>query len=161
MIKLKNVLERASKKMGVARSDLEDFFKRGEQVAYAAEDWLFHESTPRQWAGMVIDGEVTIVRGLHGSTRHLAVLTPGALIAEGAFLEEEAHATGAFTRNGATVWQISQAALAKPFGRKSRINLLPHCRPGGRGYQRPAAHGCRTGHWRGSRSTDRRFPHRA
>jgi aspartate ammonia-lyase len=81
-------------------------------VAYAAEDWLFHESTPRQWAGMVIDGEVTIVRGLHGSTRHLAVLTPGALIAEGAFLEEEAHATGAFTRNGATVWQISQAALA-------------------------------------------------
>jgi aspartate ammonia-lyase len=66
MIKLKNVLERASKKMGVARSDLEDFFKRGEQVAYAAEDWLFHESTPRQWAGMVIDGEVTIVRGLHG-----------------------------------------------------------------------------------------------
>jgi aspartate ammonia-lyase len=112
MIKLKNVLERASKKMGVARSDLEDFFKRGEQVAYAAEDWLFHESTPRQWAGMVIDGEVTIVRGLHGSTRHLAVLTPGALIAEGAFLEEEAHATGAFTRNGATVWQISQAALA-------------------------------------------------
>jgi aspartate ammonia-lyase len=39
-------------------------------------------------------------------------LTPGALIAEGAFLEEEAHATGAFTRNGATVWQISQAALA-------------------------------------------------
>jgi aspartate ammonia-lyase len=112
MIKLKNVLERASKKMGVPRSDLEDFFKRGEQVAYAAEDWLFHESTPRQWAGMVIDGEVTIVRGLHGSTRHLAVLTPGALIAEGAFLEEEAHATGAFTRNGATVWQISQAALA-------------------------------------------------
>jgi aspartate ammonia-lyase len=112
MIKLKNVLERASKKMGVARSDLEDFFKRGEQVVYAAEDWLFHESTPRQWAGMVVDGEVTIVRGLHGSTRHLAVLTPGALIAEGAFLEEEAHGTGAFTRNGATVWQISQAALA-------------------------------------------------
>ena len=112
MIKLKNVLERASQKMGVARSDLEDFFKRGEQVVYAAEDWLFHESTPRQWAGMVVDGEVTIVRGLHGSTRHLAVLTPGALISEGAFLEEEAHATGAFTRNGATVWQISQAALA-------------------------------------------------
>jgi len=112
MIKIKNVLTRASRKMGVARSDLEDFVKRGEQVVYAAEDWLFHESTPRQWAGLVVDGDVTIVRGLHGSTRHLAVLTPGALIAEGALLEEDAHATGAFTRNGATVWQISQAALA-------------------------------------------------
>ncbi len=81
-------------------------------MVYAAEEWLFHESTPRQWAGLVVDGEVTIVRGLHGSTRHIAVLTPGALIAESAFLEEEAHGTGAFTRSGATVWQISQAALA-------------------------------------------------
>ncbi len=112
MISLDAVLDRASKKMGVPRADLNDFFERGEQKKYAAEEWLFHESTPRQWAGLVIDGEVTIVRGLHGSTRHLAVLTPGALIAESAFLEEEAHATGAFTRDGATVWQISQAALA-------------------------------------------------
>jgi aspartate ammonia-lyase len=112
MINFDDVLKRASQKMGVAEDDLKGFFERGEQKTYAAEDWLFHESTPRQWAGLVIDGEVTIVRGLHGSTRHLAVLTPGALIAESAFLEEEAHATGAFTRNGATVWQISQAALA-------------------------------------------------
>jgi aspartate ammonia-lyase len=112
MITLEVVLDRASKKMGVERADLKDFFERGDQVAYAAEAWLFHESTPRQWAGLVVEGEVTIVRGLHGSTRHLAVLTPGALIAESAFLEEEAHGTGAFTRNGATVWQISQTALA-------------------------------------------------
>jgi aspartate ammonia-lyase len=112
MIKLDDILERASKKMGVAQADLKDFFKRGEQVTYAAEDWLFHESTPRQWAGLVIDGEVTIVRGLHGSTRHLAVLAPGALIGESAFLEEGSHGTGAFTRSGATVWQISKGALA-------------------------------------------------
>jgi aspartate ammonia-lyase len=122
MIKLKNVLERASKKMGVARSDLEDFFKRGEQETYAAEDWLFHESTPRQWAGMVIDGEVTIVRGLHGSTRHLAVLTPGALIAESAFLEEEAHAPA---RLRATAPRSGRSPRQPwpTFGRKSRINF--------------------------------------
>ena len=112
MIKLDDILESVSKKMGVAQADLKDFFKRGEQVTYAAEDWLFHESTPRQWAGLVIDGEVTIVRGLHGTTRHLAELTTGALIGESAFLEEGSHGTGAFTRAGATVWQISQGALA-------------------------------------------------
>ena len=94
MIKLDDVLKRAATKMGVSQSDLKDFFDRGEQVAYTAEEWLFHESTPRQWAGLVVDGDVTIVRGLHGSTRHQAVLTPGALIAESAFLEEEAHAAG-------------------------------------------------------------------
>jgi aspartate ammonia-lyase len=112
MIKLRRCPGKGIPKNGGGRGRPEGFFRRGEQQTYAAEDWLFHESTPRQWAGLVIDGEVTIVRGLHGSTRHLAVLTPGALIAESAFLEEEAHATGAFTRNGATVWQISQAALA-------------------------------------------------
>lgn len=112
MTKLEEVLKRASGKMGLTPADLEDFFSRGEQVAYAPEEWLFHESTPRQWAGMVIEGEVKIVRGLHGSTRHLALLTPGALIAEGAFLEERPHATGAFTRLGAKVWQISAERLA-------------------------------------------------
>jgi hypothetical protein len=141
MIKLNTVLERASKKMGVARSDLEDFFRRGEQVAYAAEDWLFHESTPRQWAGMVIDGEVTIVRGLHGSTRHLAVLTPGALIAESAF-------PGRRSPRDRRVYPQRRHGLADLPGGAGRLSggkagsLLPHCRPGGRRHQRPAAHGC-------------------
>ena len=98
--------------MGISRDDLEDFFKRGQPTTYASEDWLYHESTPRQWAGLVLDGEVSIVRGLHGTTRQLAKLTPGELIAESALLEAGAHATSAFTRNGATVWQISKEAVA-------------------------------------------------
>ena len=108
MNKINEILQRASKRMGVATSDLQDFFSRGEQKAYAAEDWLFHESTPRQWGGLVLDGEVEIVRGLHGATKHLVVLAPGALISEGALLDDQPHATGAFTRQGATVWQMSR-----------------------------------------------------
>jgi len=111
MIKIDEILQTASDKMGMAQADLKDFFTRGEQITYNAEEWLFHESTPRQWAGLVIDGEVTIVRGLHGSSRHLAVLAPGVLISESAFLNERPHATGAFTRHGATVWQISLSNL--------------------------------------------------
>lgn len=111
MIELEEVLDSASKRIGIDHADLKDFFGRGERKAYAAEEWLFHESTPRQWAGLVVDGEVIIVRGLHGSTQHLALLGPGALIAESALLERNTHATGAFTRNGATVWQFSQTVL--------------------------------------------------
>ena len=106
-MKIDEILKTASKRIGVDQSDLRDFFARGEQLTYEAEEWLFHESTPRKWAGLVLDGEVEIVRGLHGSTKHLAVLAPGALISESAFLDEVAHGTGAFTRLGATVWQIS------------------------------------------------------
>jgi aspartate ammonia-lyase len=106
-MKIDEILKTASKRIGVDQSDLRDLFARGEQLTYEAEEWLFHESTPRKWAGLVLDGEVEIVRGLHGSTKHLAVLAPGALISESAFLDEVAHGTGAFTRLGATVWQIS------------------------------------------------------
>jgi aspartate ammonia-lyase len=110
-MKIDEILKTASKRIGVEQSYLQDFFALGEQHTYEAEEWLFHESTPRKWAGLVLDGEVEIVRGLHGSTKHLAVLAPGALISESAFLDEVAHGTGAFTRLGATVWQISRSRI--------------------------------------------------
>ena len=112
MLSFKRAINRASKKMGVNLDDLMEFLKRGEEKTYAAEEWLFHESTPRLWAGIVFDGDVTIIRGVHGSTGQIAVLTPGATISESALMEEEAHATGAFTRTGARVWQISLSAIA-------------------------------------------------
>jgi aspartate ammonia-lyase len=121
MSKIDEVLKRASKRMEVAESDLQDFFSRGEQKTYAAEEWLFHESTPRQWAGIVVEGEVEIVRGLHGSTKHLVALAPGALISEGAFLEDQAHANGAFTRQGATVWQMSCEQIEAFRGEKPEL----------------------------------------
>jgi aspartate ammonia-lyase len=111
MMKIDEILKTASKRIDVDPSDLQDFFAQGEQLTYEAEEWLFHESTPRKWAGLVLDGEVEIVRGLHGSTKHLAVLAPGALISESAFLDEVPHGTGAFTRLGATIWQISRNGI--------------------------------------------------
>jgi aspartate ammonia-lyase len=111
MMKIDEILKTASKRIDVDPTDLKDFFAQGEQLTYEAEEWLFHESTPRKWAGLVLDGEVEIVRGLHGSTKHLAVLAPGALISESAFLDEVPHGTGAFTRLGATIWQISRNGI--------------------------------------------------
>jgi aspartate ammonia-lyase len=110
-MKIDEILKTVSDRIGVEQTDLKDFFAHGEQHTYKAEEWLFHESTPRKWAGLVLDGEVEIVRGLHGSTKHLAVLAPGALISESTFLDEVPHGTGAFTRLGATVWQISRNGI--------------------------------------------------
>jgi aspartate ammonia-lyase len=104
-------LKAASRRIGVSQSDLKSFFSRGEEHTYEAGEWLFHESTPRQWAGVIISGEVELVRGLHGSSRRLVVLGPGALIAESAFLDDRPHSTSAFTRKGAVAWQISRFRL--------------------------------------------------
>ena len=107
MIKIDEILQRVAGRMGIDKAELKKFFDHGEQRTYAAEEWLFHESTPRRWGGIILDGEVEIVRGLHGSTRHYAVLGAGQMISEDAFLGDVPHSSGAFTRLGATVWLIT------------------------------------------------------
>jgi aspartate ammonia-lyase len=108
---LKRAVKNAATVIGVGAEDLKAFFKKGASVAYKPGDWIFHESTPRLWAGIVVEGEVEIVRGLHGPSTRLAVMRPGALIAESALLDDLPHSAGALTRSGATVWQIPRKQL--------------------------------------------------
>ena len=111
MMKIDEILKTASKRMGIDKAELQIFFDHGEQRTYVAEEWLFHESTPRRWGGIILDGEVEIVRGLHGSTKHYAVLGAGEMISEDAFLGDVPHTSGALTRLGATVWQITRTRI--------------------------------------------------
>jgi aspartate ammonia-lyase len=102
------LVKEAAHRMGISIEDMQAFFDKGTIQRYEPEAWLFHESTPRQWAGVIIEGEVAITRGQQGQTRHVAVLGPGALISESALLDELPHSTGALTRQGAAVWQIDR-----------------------------------------------------
>ena len=107
-----SILTQVAATTGISEDDLRIFSREGEKREYAANQWLFHESTPRQWAGIILSGEVSLVRGLHGSSRHLATMIEGSLISEGAFVEDESHINSAFTRNGATLWLISREKIA-------------------------------------------------
>ncbi len=111
MILEEQIIKQASKASGISEEDLHIFFEEGEKKSYQANEWLFHESTPRDWAGIILEGDVELVRGLHGSSRHVGSLISGTLISEGAFLGDDAHSTGAFTRHGTTVWKISKAKI--------------------------------------------------
>lgn len=112
MIFKKDIIEQVMKSSGISEADLFKFFAEGEQKSYGPNEWLFQESTPRMWAGIILDGDVELVRGLHGTSRHVATMIPGALINEGAFLEGDAHSNGGFTRKGAVIWQISREKIA-------------------------------------------------
>ena len=105
-------IEQAAMVSGIGVEDLTAFFAEGRAQSYGPNEWLFQESTPRQWAGVLLEGEVEIVRGLHGSSRHLATMMEGSLLSEGLLLDDDAHANGAYSRNGATVWQITKDELA-------------------------------------------------
>lgn len=107
----KSIIQQAAKASGISEEDLVLFFKKGERVEYAATEWLFHESTPRQWAGIILEGDIELARGLHGKSKHVATMVAGALISEGTFFDGDAHSNGAYTRNGAVVWQMSREKI--------------------------------------------------
>jgi len=107
------VVERTSSKTGIARKDLETILSQGVRKTYAPGTWLFHESTPRLWFGVVEEGDVELVRGLHGSQVHLASLGVGAMIGEAALLDDAPHAVGALTSKTATVVQVSREVWEK------------------------------------------------
>ena len=58
-------LQAPAKAMGVPAAELAAIAEKGKVVVYEAGAYLFHESTPREWLGIMVEGKVEIVRGLH------------------------------------------------------------------------------------------------
>jgi aspartate ammonia-lyase len=105
------LITQASQRIGIKPGELEAVLQRGGAVSYAPGDYLFHESTPRQWLGMVVEGEVDLLRGQHGQSTLIGLAQPGAILSEGVMLDNTPHGTSAVTRQGVKVWQISRAEL--------------------------------------------------
>jgi aspartate ammonia-lyase len=111
MLIKQNIIKLAAKATGITEKDLSNFFTEGREQVYRSNEWIFHESTPRRWAGIILEGEVELVRGLHGSSRKVGSMAAGSLISESAFLGDDSHVNGAFTRNGVKIWQISREKI--------------------------------------------------
>ena len=92
--------------IGIETGDLLDLFSRGHSRDFQAGDCLFHEATPRQWMGIVEEGEIEIVAGVHGSTTRLATLTRGTAFGEGVMLDDLPHSASAIALTAAKVLLI-------------------------------------------------------
>ena len=108
-----DAIREAARRIGVTEEHLSRILSTGKKVTYQGGDFLFHEATPRHWLGIVLDGEVELLRGLRGKTLRIGVAQPGAMLSEGVMLDDLPHATSAVTRHGATLWQVSRADLEK------------------------------------------------
>ena len=106
-----SIIRLAAKSTGISEKDIEIFFAEGQEQVYRPNEWIFHESTPRRWAGIILEGGVELVRGLHGSSRKVGSMVVGSIISESAFLGDDTHVNGAFTRNGVKIWQISREKI--------------------------------------------------
>jgi aspartate ammonia-lyase len=108
-----NTIAEAAQRIGIKPEELAAVLQRGTAVTYRGGDYLFHESTPRQWLGLVLEGKIDLVRGQHGQSVLIGVAQPGALLSEGVMLDDTSHGVSAVTHHGAGVWQISRAELGK------------------------------------------------
>lgn len=106
-----DTIAKAAGRIGVKPEELNSVLERGSAVTYKPGDYLFHESTPRQWLGLVMEGEIDLVHGQHGHSVLVGVAQSGAVLSEGVMLDESPHSTSAVTHQGATVWQISRDGL--------------------------------------------------
>jgi aspartate ammonia-lyase len=117
----------AAQRIGIETEVLAAIVQQGAKAKYGAGDFLFHESTPREWLGIVLEGEVEIVRGAQARTTTLITLVPGAVFSEGVMLDASPHASSAVTRQGADDL-ANRASRAGTGSRRRTGRLLPHCR---------------------------------
>ncbi|MFN0066058.1 MAG: aspartate ammonia-lyase [Limisphaerales bacterium] len=101
----------AARRIGITPDELTAFLRRGAATAYGPGDYLFHESAPRQWLGLVTGGEVELLRGRQGRSTVVGTAQPGAILGESVMLDDAPHTTSAVARQGAQVWQIPRAEL--------------------------------------------------
>ncbi|MCG8550919.1 MAG: aspartate ammonia-lyase [Desulfobacterales bacterium] len=107
----RSIIRLAAKSTGISEKDLTAFFADGQQQAYRPNEWIYHESTPQRWVGIILSGEVELVRGLHGFSRKIGSMVAGSIISEDTILGDDSHTNGAFTRNGVKICQISREKI--------------------------------------------------
>ncbi len=87
------------------------YHRRARLREWQPGEWLFHESTPYHWTGIIEDGDVEIVRGLHGDEHLLYTLGKGSMVSEGTILGNTAHFASARTRTGVRLWVITRDTM--------------------------------------------------
>jgi aspartate ammonia-lyase len=93
-------------------SDVHRIVDQGSSLEVAAGEWLFHEGSPREHLIIIKQGEVEVLRGMHGDERVIAVFGPGTVIGEGLLLDDQPHTASARCRADAVVHLVARAVFA-------------------------------------------------
>lgn len=105
------LIDRVAGEMGVPAEELVKFVEMGIEQVFPKGDYLFHESAPRQWFGIVLRGKINLQRGLSGRHVTIACLTEGAVIGESLFIDDLAHSVSGLALDDTHVWTIPKAKL--------------------------------------------------
>lgn len=113
MEKIARLLKETPVFSGFDKWSLEYLAGLAERKEYKSDEWLFHESMPREWLGIVEKGEVHIVRGTEVEFSDLAVLREGGILSESILLNDRPHSVGCYCPESAIVVQFSCQTLER------------------------------------------------
>ena len=102
------LIQKVATSMEVPSAELEKFVALGEKRTWPKGDYLFHESTPRQFFGIVLSGKINLQRGLSGRNVTIACLTEGAVIGESLFIDELSHSVSGLALEDVEIWAIAR-----------------------------------------------------
>jgi aspartate ammonia-lyase len=106
-------ITRLAETMAIQPDELEVLIGQGRTHLFPAGTYLFHESMPRLWMGIVEEGEIEIIRGNHGSSTRLATLTRGTAFSEGVLLDDLPHSASAVALTEVKVRLIPREVFEK------------------------------------------------
>jgi aspartate ammonia-lyase len=95
----------------LSADDLEYLAVHARTIGYLRDSFIFHDSQPRRFWGMVLKGRVALQKGPRGRPRVLATLGPGDSFGEGALLDDYPHSTSAQVVESAEVLEIPRDAF--------------------------------------------------
>ncbi|MEM9015450.1 MAG: aspartate ammonia-lyase [Verrucomicrobiota bacterium] len=106
------LIKRVAGDMEVSYDELDYFVSLGEERVFPLGDYLFHESAPRRWFGIVLSGKISLQRGLSGRNVTIACLTEGAVIGESLFIDDLAHSVSGLALDETHLWVIPKETIA-------------------------------------------------
>lgn len=105
------LIERLAADMDVSADELKRFAALGKKRKYSTGDYLFHQSAPRRFFGVVLRGKINLQRGLAGRSVTIACLTEGAMIGETLFIDELDHSVSGLALEDTEIWVVTREAI--------------------------------------------------
>ncbi|MBR9991303.1 MAG: aspartate ammonia-lyase [Gemmatimonadetes bacterium] len=96
----------------LSADDLDHLAGHARTIGYLRDTYIFHESQPRRFWGMLLKGRVSLLKGPRGRPLVIHVMGPGDSFGEGSLLDDYPHSTSALVTESAEVLEIPRDAFA-------------------------------------------------
>jgi aspartate ammonia-lyase len=93
--------------------DLDCLTSHARTIGYLRDAFIFHESQPRRFWGLILKGRVSLIKGPRGRPHVLHTLNPGDSFGEGSLLDDYPHSTSALVVEPCEVLEIPRDAFAR------------------------------------------------